>query len=149
SIGDEYIYLYESLQETEVLEKDSQPTIEELRVSYKELIDEKDNYDDKLKEKYEKNSIYWSDKQEQAIILYLKETDEDIRNRIFSREIYLPLKKLVENIIFTYKLFRTDIEVREVQTDCMSFLMTKLSRFNPDTGAKAFAYLGTIAKHYL
>ncbi len=56
---------------------------------------------------------------------------------------------MVENIIFTYKLFRTDVEVKELQGDCMSFLATKLTKYDPNTGAKAFAYLGTIAKHYL
>jgi hypothetical protein len=148
SIGEEYIFLFETLSVN--LEKDFQPTIEELRELYKSLSSEsEENYDDELKSKYEKTSIYWHDKQEKAIVKFLKETDPIIKDRIFSQEIYNPLKKLVENIIFTYKLFRTDVEVRELQVDCMSFLVTKLSKYDPNTGAKAFAYLGTIAKHYL
>jgi len=150
SIGEEYIYLYETLAND--LDKESngyEPTIEDLRKLYKSVSDEKDNYDDELKQRYEKNSIYWSDKQEKAIVEYLKETNQITRDKIFNKEIYNPLKKLVENIIFTYKLFRTDVEVRELQIDCMSFLATKLEKYDPNTGAKAFAYLGTIAKHYL
>lgn len=148
SVGEEYIYLFETLSDS--IEKDFQPTIEELRELYKSLSSEsQENYDDELKNRYEKNSIYWSDKQEKAIVKFLKETDPVVKDRIFSQEIYNPLKKLVENIIFTYKLFRTDVEVRELQVDCMSFLVTKLTKYDPNTGAKAFAYLGTIAKHYL
>jgi hypothetical protein len=147
SVGEEYIFLYETLSSN--IEKDFQPTIEELRELYKSLSNTEENYDDELKNRYEKTSIYWSDKQEKAIVKYLKETDPSIKDRIFSNEIYNPLKKLVENIIFTYKLFRTDVEVRELQIDCMSFLVTKLTKYDPNTGAKAFAYLGTIAKHYL
>jgi hypothetical protein len=148
SVGEEYIYLFETLSAN--IEKDFQPTIEELRELYKSLSSEvEDSYDDELKNRYEKNSIYWSDKQEKAIVNFLKETDPVAKDRIFSKEIYGPLKKLVENIIFTYKLFRPDVDVRELQVDCMSFLVTKLSKYDPNTGAKAFAYLGTIAKHYL
>lgn len=147
SVGEEYIYLFEAV--SSIIEKDLKPTIEELRDLYKTLVDVEDNYDTKLKDKYEKTSIYWSDKQEKAIVRFLQETDPLIKDKIFSEEIHNPLKKLVENIIFTYKLFRMDIEVKDIQVDCMSFLMTKLSKYDHTTGAKAFAYLGTIAKHYL
>jgi len=149
SVGEEYIYLYEALASSLGETNGYQPSIEELRKSYKVLSNEDSNYDDELKKRYEKTSIYWSDKQEKAIVEYLKETDDFKRNRIFNSEIYGPLKKLVENIIFTYKLFRADVDVRELQVDCMSFLSTKIEKYDPRTGAKAFAYLGTIAKHYL
>ena len=147
SVGEEYIFLYETVSES--IEKDSQPTIEELRELYKSLLTTERNYDDELKDRYEKTSIYWGDRQEKAIVNFLKETDPIMKDRIFSKEIYNPLKKLVESIIFTYKLFRTDVEIRELQVDCMSFLITKLSKYDHTTGAKAYAYLGTIAKHYL
>ena len=149
SVGEEYIYLYETLSSSIGETNGYQPSIEELRKLYKTFSGEDGNYDDELKKRYEKTSIYWSDKQEKAIVEYLKEPDQVKRDRIFNAEIYNPLKKLVENIIFTYKLFRTDVDVREIQVDCMSFLATKIEKYNPETGAKAFAYLGTIAKHYL
>ena len=155
SIGEEYIYLFEILTlQIEKANMQHQPSIEELRKMYKVLLDKEyeensENHDAELKSKYEKSNIYWSDAQEKAIVEYLKEVDDDIKNTIFRTEIHLPLKKLVENIIFTFKLFRTDIEVKEIQTDCMSFLVTKLEKYDYTTGAKAYAYLGTIAKHYL
>jgi methylmalonyl-CoA mutase cobalamin-binding domain/chain len=40
-------------------------------------------------------------------------------------------------------------EIRELQEDCMSFLITKMDRYDPSKGARAFAFFGTIAKHYL
>src|SRR3989304_1145923 len=147
SVGEEYIFLFETISGN--IEKDFQPTIEELRELYNSLSNVDENYDDELNDKYEKNSIYWADKQEKAVVKYLRETDQAIKDRIFSKDIYNPLKKLVESIIFTYKLFRTDVEIRELQVDCMSFLITKIGKFDPNTGSKAYAYLGTIAKHYL
>jgi hypothetical protein len=150
SIGEEYIYLYEFLSTNDGLgliqESADKPTIEGLRAAYQQQIT-KDK--DKLEKKYEKTSIYWSEEQEEAIVAFLKATTESERNRIFSRYLYKPLKKLVENIIFTYKLFRNDVDINELQSDCVSFLMTKIEKYDHRTGAKAFAYLGTIAKHYL
>lgn len=150
SIGEEYIYLYEFLTTNDGLgliqDSPDKPTIEGLRTAYQQQVT-KDK--DKLEKKYEKTSIYWSEEQEEAIVAFLKATTEAERNRIFSRYLYKPLRKLVENIIFTYKLFRNDVDINELQSDCVSFLMTKIEKYDHRTGAKAFAYLGTIAKHYL
>lgn len=150
TVGEEYLYLYEFISTHDGLgylkSSSDRPTIEELRSAYQQLVNEQQG---KLESKYEKSSIYWSEEQEEAIVAFLKASTESERNKIFSRYLYKPLKKLVENIIFTYKLFRNDIDVNELQSDCMSFLMTKIEKYDPSTGAKAFAYLGTIAKHYL
>ena len=133
SIGDEYVFLFEVL--SQVKEDLSEKTnIEELRVFYRELVAEEG-----LEDRYEKSSIYWSDTQEEAIVRFLKETDLEKKNLIFSKHLHKPLKKLVENIVFTYKLFRNDIDINELQNDCVSFLVTKLEKYDHRTGAKAFA----------
>jgi len=118
--------------------------IGDLREMYNEIQRTQD-----LNEKYEKNSIYWSEEQERAIVEYIKETNFEKRNDIFYKNLYKPFKKLVENIIFTYKLYRTDLEAHDLQSDCLSFLVTKIEKFDTTSGTRAFAYFGTIAKHYL
>ena len=102
-----------------------------------------------VEEKYEKKSVYWTVEQERAIAQFIVEKNIEQKEKIFREDIYKPLKKLVENIIFTYKLFRSDVEIRELQEDCMSFLITKMDRYDPSKGTRAFAFFGTIAKHYL
>ena len=124
--------------------EDEDFTISDLREMYTEIQRTQD-----LNEKYQKNSIYWAEEQEKALVDYLKSTDSIEKNRIFNSKLHKNFKKLVENIIFTYKLYRTDIEAEALQDDCMSFLMTKIEKFNPHSGTRAFAYFGTIAKHYL
>jgi hypothetical protein len=150
TVGEEYLYLYEFISTHNGLlylkTSSDKPSIEDLRHAYQKLVTEQKG---KLESKYEKSSIYWSEEQEEAIVAFLKATSESERNRIFSRYLYKPLRKLIENIIFTYKLFRNDVDVNELQSDCLSFLMTKIEKYDPSTGAKAFAYLGTISKHYL
>lgn len=149
SIGEEFVYLHTEVckrnsEVSENGESNNELTIEYLREEYSRIVNEGE-----VEEKYEKNSVYWTVEQERAIANFISENNQDNKERIFREDIYKPLKKLVENIIFTYKLFRSDVEIRELQEDCMSFLITKMDRYDPSKGTRAFAFFGTIAKHYL
>ncbi len=93
--------------------------------------------------------VYWTEEQEEAIQQYLREDNEIKRNLIFKQKLLKPFNKLIENIIFTYKLFRSDVDIKTQQSDCLSFVMTKFSNFAPEKNYKAFSFFGTIAKHYL
>jgi hypothetical protein len=93
--------------------------------------------------------IYFGEDQEQAVVRYLKSEDEDERNKIFNEYLREPLIIMVESIIRRYKLYRKDMEFDEIHTDTMSFLITKINKFNPDANHKAYSYFGTICKNYL
>jgi len=158
SIGEEFIYLHDELNKIspdtlEILSAGNEDddnegattlSIKSLREEYSRLVNEEEN-----DERYEKSSVYWGVEQERAIVDFISETDLNKRDEIFRKELYKPLKKLIENIIFTYKLFRIDVEIRELQEDCMSFLITKIDRYDPSKGTRAFSFFGTVAKHYL
>ncbi len=148
SIGDEYIYLFEIIYSSKLSEFISEkPTVEELRKIYQEYL--VDGGKAELIKKYENSSIYWSDIQEKAMIDFIKEEDYVKKDRIFKKYLHKSLIKLIENIIFNFKLFRSDVEIDELQDDCLSFIITKIDKFDIHNGAKAFSYFGTIAKHYL
>ena len=70
------------------------------------------------------------------------------REKIFKNKIETPLKKLAENILFSYRLFVPDIDVKTQQKDCFTFLYTKFTNFNPWKKTKSFSFFGTIAKHH-
>jgi hypothetical protein len=93
--------------------------------------------------------IYFGEDQEQAVVRYLKSEDEDEKNKIFNEYLREPLIIMVESIIRRYKLYRKDMEFNEIHTDTMSFLITKINKFNPDANHKAYSYFGTICKNYL
>jgi len=93
--------------------------------------------------------IYFGEDQEEAVVRYLKSEDEDERNKIFNEYLREPLIIMVESIIRRYKLYRKDMEFNEIHTDTMSFLITKINKFNPDANHKAYSYFGTICKNYL
>ena len=72
-----------------------------------------------------------------------------IKERIYKDNIHKPLNRLVENIIFNFKLFRPGVDIKTLQADCLSFVYSKFANFNPSQNTKSFSFFGTIAKHYL
>jgi hypothetical protein len=93
--------------------------------------------------------IYFGEDQEQAVVRYLQSESDDERNKIFNEYLREPLIIMVESIIRRYKLYRKDMEFEEIHTDTMSFLITKINKFDPTANHKAYSYFGTICKNYL
>jgi hypothetical protein len=93
--------------------------------------------------------IYFGEEQEQAVVRYLESESEIEKNKIFNEYLREPLIIMVESIIRRYKLYRKDFDFNEVHTDTMSFLMTKISKFDHTKNTKAYSYFGTICKNYL
>lgn len=93
--------------------------------------------------------IYFGEEQEQAVVRYLQSESETEKNKIFNEYLSEPLTIMVESIIRRYKLYRKDFEFNDIHTDTMSFLMTKISKFDYTKDYKAYSYFGTICKNYL
>lgn len=97
-----------------------------------------------------KKKEYWTKEQEDAVALYLTLSPGSPKaDKVFNDHIYEPLKKLVENIMFTYKLNIPEMDVEEQVYDTISFVMSKFHKFKPEMGHKSFSYYGTIAKNYM
>lgn len=98
-----------------------------------------------------KSNNYFTQETEDAIVLYNASSDPVYRNRIFTDRIYYPLYKLAENIIHTFKFYYTDVNIIEdLKLEVVSMIVEeKLHRFNPELGAKAYSYFGTIIKRWL
>ena len=101
--------------------------------------------------KKKKKSIqYFTQDTENAIIRYNNSTDPEERSRIYRDDIHYAFFKLTENIIHTFKFYYTEVdEIEHLQHEVITFLLDKIHLFNPERGAKAFSYFGTIAKRYL
>jgi hypothetical protein len=93
--------------------------------------------------------IYFGEAQEEAVVRYLESESEYERNKIFNEYLREPLIIMVESIIRRYKLYRKDFEYSDVHTDTMSFLITKINKFDHTKNHKAYSYFGTICKNYL
>lgn len=71
------------------------------------------------------------------------------KEEIFRKQIHKPLTRLVENIIFSFKLFRSGVDIKTLHNDCMSHVIEKFCNFDPEQNTKSFSFYGTVAKHYL
>ena len=92
---------------------------------------------------------YFYETQEAAVVDYLSTDDVEEKNRIFNTILKPAFTQMIESIIRRYALYPPAEEFQETFDDTMSFLMTKLSCFNPSSGYKAYSYCGTICKNYL
>lgn len=93
--------------------------------------------------------MYFGEDQETAVVNYLESECNIEKNKIFNEFLRDPLTTMVESIIRRYKLYRKDIEFQEIHTDTMSFLLTKIDKFDHTKNYKAYSYFGTICKNYL
>jgi hypothetical protein len=95
------------------------------------------------------NDMYFGPNEEEAVIKFLESTDETERNQIFNEWLKAPLDKMIESIIRRYKLYRKGETFDELHSDTISFLMTKVHKFERGRGKKAYSYFGTISKNYI
>lgn len=96
------------------------------------------------------DKMYFTEKVQEAIIRYNKETDELVRDKIYKEEIERAFDKMAESIINTFKfpylLKITTFE--DLKEQVISFLVMNLGKFSESNG-KAFSYFSVIAKNYL
>lgn len=101
------------------------------------------------KKQKEKNVQYWTKFHEDCVKQYLEMPEGVAADRFFEENLYPVLRKLVENIMFRYKLNCPDLHPDEQIRDVLSFVVSKFRKFDPSKGHKAFSYYGTVAKNYM
>ena len=92
---------------------------------------------------------YFYEREEQAVVDYVTTSDENEKNKIYRECLQPAFTKMIESIIRRYNLYLPDELFQETFDDTLSFLLTKIEHFNPDSGFKAYSYCGTICKNYL
>lgn len=96
-----------------------------------------------------KSNNYFAEREEGAVRMFLTASTFNEKNQIYNEYLRAPLDKMIESIIRRYKLYRKDMDFREIHHDTHSFLITKVEKFKPSKGKKAYSYFGTICKNYL
>jgi predicted transcriptional regulator YdeE len=96
-----------------------------------------------------KSNIYFTKITELAIIGYNKIEDNPVlKEKLYRRFIYPAFMKMAENLINTVKPTYIDSSFQDLQTDVVTFLTERLSKFNPDAG-KAYSYYTRTTYNYL
>jgi hypothetical protein len=92
---------------------------------------------------------YFGPEQELAVRVFLTATTWDEKNSVYNSFLRDPLTKMIDSIIRRYRLYRPNMEYTDIHGDTLSFLVTKMEKFKPAKGKKAYSYFGTICKNYL
>jgi len=101
------------------------------------------------KQKTVKKTNYFDVREEEAVKKYITAESREEKEEIYNEFLRDPLDKMIESIIRRYKLYRKDMDYKDIHTDTHSFLMTKVDKFRPAKNKKAYSYFGTICKNYL
>jgi hypothetical protein len=102
------------------------------------------------KKKKPSSNNYFTQETEDAIVAYNRATSTDEKEKIYHKYIHYAFFKLTENIIHTFKFYYTEVDnIEDLQHEIITFLLQKMHLFNPEKGAKAYSYFGTIVKRYL
>ena len=97
-----------------------------------------------------KGRVYFTKETEAAIVRYNNSTNPEERSNIYQDFIHYPFYKLTQNIIHTFKFYYTEVEnLEDLQHELITFLLSKIHKFDPTNGAKAYSYFGTIVKRWL
>jgi hypothetical protein len=92
---------------------------------------------------------YFTQETENAIVLYNNTSNPVLRSKIYEEKIHYAFFKLTQNIIHTFKFYHTEVEnLEHLQHEIIVFLLSKIHLFNPQNGAKAYSYFGTIVKRW-
>jgi len=92
---------------------------------------------------------YFTQDTEDAIVLYNNTVDFELKSKIYEDRIHYAFFKLTQNIIHTFKFYHTEVEnLEHLQHEIEVFLLSKMHLFNPENGAKAYSYFGTIVKRW-
>lgn len=103
-----------------------------------------------IKKKKPSSNNYFTQETEDAIVAYNRATSSNEKEKIYHRHIHYAFFKLTENIIHTFKFYYTEVDnIEDLQHEIITFLLQKIHLFDPNKGAKAYSYFGTIVKRYL
>ena len=99
--------------------------------------------------KKKKSNKYWTQITELAVTAYNLSVPEPVlRERIYRRFLFPALMKMAENLINKMKPDYIDSWFQDLQTDLVTYLTERLSKFNPSAG-KAYSYYTRTSFNYL
>jgi hypothetical protein len=96
-----------------------------------------------------KSNVYFTKITDLAISAYNRsDSSQILREKIYRRFIYPAFMKMAENLINKVKPTYIDSTFVDLQTDLVTYLTERLSKFNPNSG-KAYSYYTRTSFNYL
>lgn len=107
-----------------------------------------------MKLKNDENDYYFGEREEQAVIDYIRSDSIEEKNRIYNEILLVPFKKMIQSILRRYPIHIGNYDMNEIESNALSHLIEQMVKFNPDTitksgnKTKAYSYCQTIIRNY-
>jgi hypothetical protein len=107
-----------------------------------------------MKKKELEGVPYFAEKEEKAVIDYIKSNSSEEKNKIYNEVLLEPFKKMIESILRIYPVYIGNYDMEEVESNALTHLIEHMVKFNPDkitksgVKTKAFSYCQTIIRNY-
>lgn len=93
--------------------------------------------------------IYFGEVEELAFERMLNAETQLEKTKIYNEFLQEPFNRLIDSIIRTYNLYDYNETYKQIHSDCLTYISSKMINFKPSKNKKAYSYFGTIAKRYL
>jgi len=106
------------------------------------------------KRKLKVGTLYFAEREEQAVVDYINANSSDIRHKIYNDILREPFRKMTESILRRYPIHIGNYDIHEVEADALSHLIVQMVKFNPNKinkagkKVKAFSYCQTIVRNF-
>lgn len=100
------------------------------------------------------NLQYFGEKEEEAVINFIKSDSVEERNCIYNNILIEPFKIMIQSILRIYPIYIGNYTMYEVEFDALTHLIDSMIKFNPDAitksgnKTKAYSYCQTIIRNY-
>lgn len=97
---------------------------------------------------------YFGNREEQALIDYIKTTSVAERHRLYNEILKNPFRTMIESILRRYPIHIGNYDITEVESNALSHLIEKMVGFKENTlnkagmKVKAFSYCQTIVRNF-
>ena len=101
-----------------------------------------------------KTNKYFAEREEQAVLDYIRSTTFEEKNRLYNTILIEPFRKMIQSILRVYPIHIGNYEIEEVEANALTHLIEHMVKFNPDkitksgNKTKAFSYCQTIVRNY-
>lgn len=93
------------------------------------------------------NTYYFTQEHEDAIIEYCRTDNQAKRNKLFVEYIGPVFQEMIDKIVNTYK-FSDLSNIEKHKEECLIELTTKLDKFDPENGSKAYSYFTVVIRNW-
>lgn len=94
-------------------------------------------------------NLYWTSETESYVVEYQQESDYILKNLLYEKHLYAPINKMAENLIRKFKSDHWDVPYEDVKHRVVVHITSKIDRFDPALGFKAFSYFSLIGRNYI